>query len=228
MKIGNHFSHPAADAFPLMDEESLNGLADDIEANGLRRKIVLHNDLILDGRNRYLACIKLGIEPQFKTYEGPIEPDDLARYVCSENLARRDLTPGARALCARRLVALIRVRKAREKFQKTLPGVETHHAADVVLGDGTPELIEAVERGDVELHEAVEIAKHEPEQQRAVIEKINFPNRETKPPEPARSQSIELSENDLCALRALCSAGEASKHGIVRAGAGLLKRMVGL
>lgn len=240
MKIGTHDTHPAADAFPLMDDESLRALADDIKVNGMRRPIVLLEETegdgstgrILDGRNRYLA-VKTYLDDsylRFKNYDGPREPDDLARYVCSENLARRDLTPQARALCARRLVALIRVRKARDKFQRALPGVaEVDHAADTVLGDGTPELVAAVEAGDVPMDLAAEVAKHEPDKQRAMLEKLH----KTKPAVQVRadkhmSVAIELTPADLAALNALCSVGDASKHGIVRAAAMLVRKMGGL
>ena len=229
VKIGNHTTHPAADAFPLMDEEALQGLADDIECNGQLRKIKLYDGKILDGRNRYLACLKAGVEPQFEEYTGGTEPDDLARYVCSENLARRDLTPQARALCARRLVALIRVRKARDKYQRPLPGVaEVDHAADVVLGDGTPELVAAVEAGDVPMDLAAEVAKHEPDEQRAMLEKLKTKLAVHVRADKRMSVVVELTQADVAALNALCVVGDGSKHGIVKAGAMLVRKIGGL
>ena len=106
MKIGQHDSHPVADAFPLMAPAALAGLTEDIRASGLLRPIVLLGGKILDGRNRYLACLAAKVEPVFVEWTGGTEPEDLARYVVSENLARRDLDPSQRALCARRLVNL--------------------------------------------------------------------------------------------------------------------------
>jgi len=71
-----------------MAEAELQELADDIKANGLIEPIVLCNGEILDGRNRYLACIEAKVEPGFKDYQG----SDPLTYVVSKNLKRRHLT----------------------------------------------------------------------------------------------------------------------------------------
>jgi hypothetical protein len=54
--------HPAAELFPLMAEEELIEQANDIRENGLQEPIVLLDGLILDGRNRWLACEQIGID----------------------------------------------------------------------------------------------------------------------------------------------------------------------
>jgi hypothetical protein len=53
--------HPLADLFPMMGEAELSALAADIKAHGLREPIVLHEGLILDGRNRLKACEIVGV-----------------------------------------------------------------------------------------------------------------------------------------------------------------------
>ena len=64
-------SHTVASLFPMMSEAELLDLAGDIAENGLRESIWLHPDgSILDGRNRYLACQKAGVEPTFRTWDG--------------------------------------------------------------------------------------------------------------------------------------------------------------
>jgi hypothetical protein len=52
--------HPAANAFPLMNESELKELAGDIKKNGLRQKVVILDGEVLDGRNRLEALQMLG------------------------------------------------------------------------------------------------------------------------------------------------------------------------
>lgn len=234
MRIGSHDTHPAADSFPLMDDETLKHLADDIKSDGLMRPIVLladekHPDgRILDGRNRYLACIKAGVEPRFRMYDGETDSNSLALYVARENLRRRNLTPVQQAMCTRRLCKLIRERKIRERVQATLP-IDANHAADAVLAGGSAELVEAVEKGLVDMDQAMEIAKLEHDGQVRVLERIaEEPEEKVKEvaSDTVTSVAIELSHMDVSALQALIHAGEGSVHGIVKAGAKLLRKMV--
>ena len=95
--------HPAADTFPLLDQERLAALAEDIKANGLLHPIIVdHEGRILDGRNRYLACQMAGIEPKIARANGA----DPYRFVWSQNAERRDLEPGQRVLIWHRLARL--------------------------------------------------------------------------------------------------------------------------
>jgi ParB-like chromosome segregation protein Spo0J len=55
--------HPVANAWPLISEAELDDLAADIAAHGLHNAIWRHQDgRIIDGRNRWLACQKAGVE----------------------------------------------------------------------------------------------------------------------------------------------------------------------
>lgn len=80
--------HKIASLFPLMNKKSLNKLAESIRTEGLNLPIVLYEEKILDGRNRYLACKIAGVEPRFITYGG----DNPWEFVWSENAERRHLT----------------------------------------------------------------------------------------------------------------------------------------
>jgi site-specific DNA-methyltransferase (adenine-specific) len=90
-------NHPAADAFPMMDAARLDELKADIAANGQREPITVCDGMILDGRNRYRACIELGIEPETRKYSG-----DPWAFAWSLNGERRDLEATVRALIYRR------------------------------------------------------------------------------------------------------------------------------
>lgn len=170
--------HPMAGLFPLIDGDEFNDLAADIAAHGLREPIVLYAGAILDGRNRYAACLSAGVEPRFVEYDG----DDALAFVLSLNLHRRHLNESQRAMVAGKIANLphgVRADRldtsidvsttqpeAARMLNVSLPSVQR---ARVVLDRGVPELIEAVERGDVAVSNAAHIARREPEDQRAAI-----------------------------------------------------------
>ena len=55
--------HPLADVLPLIEGSEFAELVVSIKQNGLRDPITMLGEMILDGRNRYLACLEAGIEP---------------------------------------------------------------------------------------------------------------------------------------------------------------------
>ena len=91
--------HPLADIFPMLDDNELKALAEDIKTKGLTEPITLYEGKVLDGRNRYLACdlAKVELDPdEFTQYEG----DDALGFVVSKNLRRRHLNESQRAAIA--------------------------------------------------------------------------------------------------------------------------------
>jgi len=63
-------SHPLADIFPLLEGEEFAQLVADIKANGQHEPVVIYQDQILDGRNRYRACIAAGVDCRSIAYTG--------------------------------------------------------------------------------------------------------------------------------------------------------------
>lgn len=82
--------HPIAARYPLLEGEDFERLKDSIAANGQRVRIVLFKGAILDGRNRYRACVALGIEPLTEVFEGTEE--EASVYSDVLNLHRRHLS----------------------------------------------------------------------------------------------------------------------------------------
>jgi ParB-like nuclease domain len=86
--------HPLCTYFPRIGGAGFNELKADIQAHGLLHPIVLYEGQILDGGNRYRACVEAGIEPEVVEYDG----DDPAAFVCSSNVHRRNMSLGQRAI----------------------------------------------------------------------------------------------------------------------------------
>lgn len=78
--------HPAANFFPMMSPSRFEELKADISNHGQRLPITVCEGMILDGRNRYRACLELSLECKTEEFSGnPWE------YVWSLNGPRRDL-----------------------------------------------------------------------------------------------------------------------------------------
>jgi ParB-like chromosome segregation protein Spo0J len=58
--------HPAAEVFPLMEDDELEALGKDITENGLKQPIMMFDaeggPVVLDGRNRLEAMERAGIK----------------------------------------------------------------------------------------------------------------------------------------------------------------------
>jgi protein gp37 len=93
--------HPCALIMPPMDEETYGKFKIDISGHGLIHPIILYQGKILDGRNRYNACRELGIEIKAENWEGGSDP---ITYVVSNNIHRRHLSPGQRAIAAAKAI----------------------------------------------------------------------------------------------------------------------------
>lgn len=91
--------HPAANIFPMMADDEREALIADIKANGLLHPIIVHDGVLIDGRNRRDACLALGIEPRFEELNGT----DPVAYILATNVNRRHLSKGQRAMAVAKL-----------------------------------------------------------------------------------------------------------------------------
>jgi hypothetical protein len=88
--------HPFSAQLPMMSKEELESLTADIRENGQKEPILLFEGKILDGRNRYKACLKAGVEPLTEKFIGTRE--EAKSLSISNNLVRRHLTASQKAM----------------------------------------------------------------------------------------------------------------------------------
>lgn len=96
--------HPAADLFPLMSDKELEGLVKDIGENGQREPATFWSGKLIDGRNRAIACERLGIELDACELDAATDP---VKWVVSHNLHRRHLSPSQKSQVALKLKKLL-------------------------------------------------------------------------------------------------------------------------
>lgn len=89
-------AHPIADIWPMMSDDEIRQLADDIKDQGLIEPVWIYEGKILDGRNRAAACEIAGVRIETKAYRG----DNPVGFAFSLNEKRRHLQSGARAALA--------------------------------------------------------------------------------------------------------------------------------
>lgn len=104
--------HPVCALFPDMSKEDFDGLCNDIEKIGVVEPIIVYQGYIIDGKNRWRACEKLGVECPTKEWGGT---GSLVEFVVSRNLSRRHLTTSQKAVIAKDMVPMLeREAKARK------------------------------------------------------------------------------------------------------------------
>ena len=141
--------HPLADIFPLMEGEEFDALVADIKTNGLQDDITLHDGMILDGRNRYRACLAVGwsqSEIRERCFTYPYSIDPLA-HVISANIHRRHLT----AECRREIIAkLIKAQPEKSNRQIAATAKASHHTVEAVRTkmEGRGQIAHVSERTD--------------------------------------------------------------------------------
>jgi N6-adenosine-specific RNA methylase IME4 len=166
--------HELANVFPLIEGDEFAGLVADIGKQGLLEAIVLLDGKILDGRNRYRACVEAGVEPHFEEFDG----EDPVAFVVSKNVARRHLDESQRALAAARIATL---QRGGNQHSEGLPigrssqllnvGERSVHRARDVLDQGEATLVKAVEQGKVSVSAAADVATLPKQEQAEIVAK---------------------------------------------------------
>jgi len=104
----------------MIDEIGFEALKADIQQNGLIQPIYLYQNKIIDGRNRYKACLAVGVDPVFSNYEGA--ESGLLNFVISLNLQRRHLSTGQKACLAVEVLPELE-RQAKERLRVKISAI---------------------------------------------------------------------------------------------------------
>jgi ParB-like chromosome segregation protein Spo0J len=201
MMVDHYNAHPIASIFPMIKGDAFDHLVDDIKNNGLAEPIVLYQRMILDGRNRYQACIRAGIEPKFIPYTG----SDPVQFVMTHNFYRRQLTKGQQALSAVKAAKMLEeagkfkteakataadwaaisvtsldkaeaISKNSVLAEAVASGETSLESATVVLKEASPELLRQVENKETSVNTAATTIR----QERPFNEKLNLKNYQDK------------------------------------------------
>lgn len=179
--------HALANVFPLLDGADFDEFCQDIADQGLLEPIILLDGKILDGRNRFRACQKNGVEPRFERFDGP----DPVAFVVSKNLRRRHSNESQRAMSAARLANLSdghRLNTGQDLSPTQIcasetTGVTQSEAAELlnvsvrlvqqakkVQAEAEPEIADAVDAGDLSVSAAAQAADLPAKAQKAVAQ----------------------------------------------------------
>lgn len=180
--------HEVANLFPLIQGQEFDELVKDIRENGLQQPIWTYQGKIIDGRNRYRACLLAHVAPRSQEWDGN---GSLVAFVISLNVKRRHLTSSQLAAIAleveQQLAKENKVGRPRndgnygnisvlsgESREKAadLLGTNAHYVTDAKrIAQSAPALIEHVKEGTLTIPDARAIADLPKERQAVVVEK---------------------------------------------------------
>ncbi len=209
-------AHPYADIFPKLEGDLLRELADDIKERGLREAIWTYQGKILDGRNRYAACMLAGVKADLRAFKG--SDTEALSFVVSANIRRRHLTVEQRAMAAAK-VATIRkgaIQQTPKNVALDVWGASTEAASQAqaaeqfgvsrssvqrarkVVEQGSASLQKAVQDGEVSLARgAAVVALPKADQLKAAQEKP--PEDDGSEPDANESERLEAMQAEYLA-----------------------------
>lgn len=195
--------HPYAEIFPLIEGDDFAALVADIEAHGLQEKIVRYGGKVLDGRNRFLACQKAKVKPQFRDFKGTDE--EALAFAWSANVHRRHLSASQLGIAVTKRATL--AVGANQHAQNCAPsqseaaedaGISrrTVQHARKVVEQGSKALVKAVEADEISVSRAASVVGLPKAEQLAAAKAKPELSSEWEPDEEA---ALEQAEKELAA-----------------------------
>lgn len=204
MRIDSEFKN----LIPPLTDEEYKGLEESIISEGCRDALVLWDDILIDGHNRYEICTRHNIP--FETIQMDFDTrNDALVWMIKNQFGRRNLPIHERARLALRLKPVIAA-KAKENqlstlkqnstvSQKSVERIDTQKELAKAAGvshdtiakvekieNEAPEpVVQASRRGEISVNTAYQVTKLEPEQQEEIarrFEHIDDEPEETRTP----------------------------------------------
>lgn len=199
--------HPLSAAFPGMTDDEFDQLTADIEANGQREPIIVHEGMVLDGWHRYRACVGLGMEPKRFTFAADSDP---VAFVLSQNLHRRHLSASQRAAAVVACADWAPAHRPKKDVPSAPFSTKAKLAAQANVSESTiaqakvahkAGLTEMVKEGALTVKEAAEVARGPAKPK-------------SKPPEPGSKKDVVRQALNMAKERdkAQEQAAEAAEH----------------
>lgn len=149
------------------DTEEFKKLVEDIKRDGLNHPILLWQGKIVDGRHRHKACHLAGVEPRYEHLPDGMTLQQVMDRVVAENILRRHLTTGQRAMIAAALANMTSGYRTDVEPKANLPEVKSNadaakslNVSERTVKDAkevkrdAPDLAEKVARGEMSLNAA--------------------------------------------------------------------------
>jgi ParB/RepB/Spo0J family partition protein len=142
----------------MLPDDELDELTADIRANGLLMPLLVGRvngqRVLVDGRNRREACRRAGIVPNYTLLS---DGEDLSARILSENVYRRHLTKGQRAIVVATLLETSKVPQQMASRQAGLSQQRLSQARTVLRH--ARDLADSVRNGSISLDNAYEEAR---------------------------------------------------------------------
>ena len=195
--------HPLSAAFPAMSADDFQSLKDSIMEIGVQNPITVFEGMVIDGWHRYTAANELGLDCPVVEL-GDVDPRD---FVMAQNKARRHTTQAQLAMATTAVYAWKPIGSNQHKAGSALSaeapksskelakaagvGVRSIEQAKAVQAKAAPEVVTAVQKGQIGLPKAAAIAKLPKEEQAAAIHKPAPKAAPEAPPAPANHELEE-------------------------------------
>lgn len=171
--------HPLSAAFPKMGDEEFKDLILSVEVIGVQNPITIYEGMVIDGWHRYQASQSLGMDCPSVELEGWIDPRE---FVLAQNKTRRHITQAQLAMATTAVYAWASEGKPKlhtgcaVKTASEMADIAGVHRntivqAQAVQTKAAPEVVAAVNRGEIGLRKAAAIAKLPQAEQAEAINK---------------------------------------------------------